>query len=334
MAFFRPILSNDALLDASQLRTALRGAGVNTRRWTESVKLNLTVVEMRDLYHRLRQENLAEQEIAVWARGRICGSVQPSVPSRCIAFWHCVAKRVGESRKVMLPESFQIGLTSATRYFNHVGLICYRPPTNVPQAVIIIDASEYMPLRTAVAVLRQELVTVQQLSDYIRALRCKEAGGGWIVDGDTLWHGVPESFGQYSYGHLFASMSAHTTTRRTASADLKYWETQFLTVPQVRAYVATPFALPAGSPVLSMFIEQATPFPHGLASSTAMNLNRYNRFMRLWKSVVLASGLAGAIVDARECSPIPCPAFYLQFCFFIDVVPELHCLASSVRSVS
>ena len=117
MAFFRPILSNDALLDASQLRTALRGAGVNTRRWTENVMLNWTVAEMRDLYHRLRQENVAEQEVAVWARSRNCGSAQPSVPSRCIAFWHCVAKRVGESRKVLLPESFQIGLTSATRYF-------------------------------------------------------------------------------------------------------------------------------------------------------------------------------------------------------------------------
>ena len=62
--------------------------------------------------------------------------------------------------------------------------------------------------------------------------------------------------------------------------------------------------------VLSLFIEQAAPLFHGLESSTAMNLNRYNRFMRLWKSVVLASGLAGAIVDARECSPIPCPAIY------------------------
>ena len=74
MVFFRPILSNDVLLDASQLRSALRAAGVNTRRWTENVKLNLTVAEMRDLYHRLRQENLAEQEIAVWARSRNCGS--------------------------------------------------------------------------------------------------------------------------------------------------------------------------------------------------------------------------------------------------------------------
>ena len=129
---------------------------------------------MRDLYHRLRQENLAEQEIAVWARSRNCGPAQPSVPSRCIAFWHCSAKLVPESRKVLLPESFQIGLTTAARYFDHVELVCYRPPTNVPQAVSIIDASEYMPLRTAVAVLRQELVTVQQLSDYIRALRCKE----------------------------------------------------------------------------------------------------------------------------------------------------------------
>ena len=61
MVFFRPILFNDGLLEAMQLRSALRAAGVNTRRWTENAKLNLIVAEMRDLYHRLRRENLAEQ---------------------------------------------------------------------------------------------------------------------------------------------------------------------------------------------------------------------------------------------------------------------------------
>ena len=310
MLFFRPILSNDVLLEASQLRTALRAANVNTRRWTENAKLNLTVAEMRDLYHRLRKENLAEQEIAAWARSRNFGSAQPSVPSRCIAFWHCSTKLMPASRKALLPESFHIGLATATQFFDHVELVCYRPPTNVPQAVSIIDASEYMPLPKATAVLRQKLVTVQQLSDYIRALRCKEAGGGWIVDGDTLWHGVPASFGQFSYGHLFGSMSAHTSTRRTAAEDLKHWETQFLTVPQVRAFLATPFALPAGSPVLAQFIEQAAPFFEASEPSSAMNKNRYNMFMRLWKSMVLANGLAGAIVNACECSPIPCPAAY------------------------
>jgi len=306
MLFFRPILSNDVLLEAAQLRTALRVANVNTRRWTEKAKLNLTVAEMRDLYHRLRKENLAEQEIAAWARSRNFGSAQPPVPSRCIAFWHCILA----SRKALLPESFHIGLATATQFFDHVELVCYRRPTNVPQAVSIINASEYMPLPKATAVLRQKLVTVQQLSDYIRALRCKEAGGGWIVDGDTLWHGVPASFGQFSYGHLFGSMSAHTSTRRTAAEDLKHWETQFLTVPQVRAFLATPFALPAGSPVLAQFIEQAAPFFEASESSHAMNRDRYNMFMRLWTSMVLANGLAGAIVNARECSPIPCPAAY------------------------
>ena len=310
MAFFRPILSNDALLDASQLRATLRAANVNTRRWTQNAKLNLTVAEMRDLYHRLRKENLAEQEIAVWASSRNFGSAQPSVPSRCIAFWHCPAKLTSESPKVLLPESFHIGLATATRFFDLVELVCYHLPANVPQAVTTIDASKYMPLLKASAVLRQKLVTVQQLSDYIRALRCNDAGGGWIVDGDTLWHGVPESFKPFSYGHLFGSMSAHTATRRTASQDLKHWETQFLTVPQVRTFLATPFALPAGSPVLTQFIEQAAPFFEASEPSSAMNMNRYNMFMRLWKSVVLANGLAGAIVNACECSPIPCPAAY------------------------
>ena len=306
MLFFRPVLSNDVLLEASQLRTVLRAAQVNTRRRTEKARLNLTVAEMRDLYHRLHKENLAEQEMAAWARSRNFGSDQPSVPSRCIAFWHCSTRPA--SRKVLLPDSFHIGLVTATRFFDRVELLCYRPPTNAPQSVTIIDASEYMSLLKATAVLRRRVVTVQQLSDYIRALRCKAAGGGWIVDGDTLWHGVPAVVGQFSYGHLFASMAAHTSTRRTAAQDLKHWETEFLTAPQVRAFLATPFALPEGSPVLEQFIEQAAPFFEASESSSTMTKDRYNMFMRLWKSIVLANGLAGAIVNACKCSPIPCPA--------------------------
>ena len=99
---------------------------------------------------------------------------------------------------------------------------------------------------------------VQMLADYIRVKACQmRGGGGWIIDGDSIWMRMPDIKLEdaESLGHFAGSMRKHPGTTYTKVEHARKWELDYLKRPQDELYFATPIAFPPGSKCLDRIVE-------------------------------------------------------------------------------
>ena len=88
---------------------------------------------------------------------------------------------------------------------------------------------------------------------------------------------------------------------KTKAFVLKHWELNFLAEPQDYLYLATPFAFPAGSPILATALEsmkaEILPMPPPKKGKDI-------RAMRIWADSFECWGCAVAFARSDVCSPI------------------------------
>ena len=100
-------------------------------------------------------------------------------------------------------------------------------------------------------------VKIQHLADYIRA-KALIPDGGWWIDCDCVWMRQPEALSILqpdSVGHFFGSLRSHPTIQSYTSVKFEtHWLLNYLKEPSDKLYLASPFAFPAGSPVLKEWV--------------------------------------------------------------------------------
>ena len=122
--------------------------------------------------------------------------------------------------------------------------------------IAIVNAEDVLPRKTFEK-LRGDGIGLRIVSDYIRALRIRQRGGGILADGDQLaLRPIPRAtVTAPRFGHWCATMDRPRSGYRcTKTEAAKKQEMEFLAAPQDWAYAATPAAFSRGSPILDHWI--------------------------------------------------------------------------------
>ena len=179
--------------------------------------------------------------------------VTMDTPRVAYAFWHST----GDAPE-RLPRSFAEGLESCVRNSGlTVSLLSYHSQlAGVPTGVIVRDASQLLPWADFARLLLHS--RVQHLSDYVRALALARLGGGWIIDGDTIWLKRAPNLSVAcppGLGHWFASQHACRSLRsHDKAAILRHWRRHYLKEPLDFLHVALPMGAQAMSPVIESWL--------------------------------------------------------------------------------
>ena len=170
------------------LRQQLAKLGV-TPSWYKTpgrggVKAYLTASKLREIVGRL--------QVAAATRTKMrWGDAPPESPSDYAAmFWTGPPTKGRFPVASTLPAYFQSGLWSAlTKAFLKVELFTYsKELRGVPEheSLTVVGAQELLEETTALSWLTCG-AAIQHIADVIRLLAVDTRGGGWMLDGDTLW---------------------------------------------------------------------------------------------------------------------------------------------------
>ena len=303
-----------------ELRRALRHRlDITVRPVITDSEGNQTVMEIKDMisvYNRRRdhmlgyraslQWALAQTKKTVWSPAACPEMVRPlETPRIAIAFWHST-----DGAPEHLPHAFSEGLASCVRNSGlTVFLLSYQRERVVagglPQGVHLQDAN-YLLAWPVFARLMLER-RVQHLSDYLRLLALVHgidgtgAGGGWMIDGDTIWLKQAPLLSVACpphLGHWFASQQACRGLRGHDKAGIAtHWRTNYLKTPGDFLHVAFPIAVPSASRLARGWLDR---METDLLSSGKM---QYTHCMGALQECIKAHGMEGAIASASAASP-------------------------------
>ena len=167
-----------------------------------------------------------------------------------------------------------------------------------------VDASPYIA-RDVFDALLAKGIRIQLLADYIRMAFLAASGGGWFLDGDSVWiKAAPDvSTGAPFFGHLFHTIKAGKgQPRGTLVSRLLYWELHYAYEPQDQCWVVSPFVFGPQSPVLTKILCLLKSIV--FAPANEVSRQYYNIGMDIVRREVAAWGLEGAIVEPVFASPL------------------------------
>ena len=278
---------------------------VNDRRTVKDVRICLSAEESRQVYNRLRRHAAGHVKMMAWAGGK-----EGTTPPQAVSFWQSA-----DQSKEGVPDAFLKGLRSHVLAFARSDLLTY----DVEQMkqwlqqqaatvdahlalVTVVDAETVVP-RSEFDAARQCGNGIRIISDYVRG-KYVLLHGGWLVDGDCFFLRLAPQLPIIApaYGHFAATLEApRQMLGKTKALVVKHWELNFLAEPQDYLYLATPFAFPAGSPILATALErmkaEILPMPPPKKGKDI-------RAMRIWADSFECWGCAVAFARSDVCSPI------------------------------
>ena len=163
------------------------------------------------------------------------------------------------------------------------------------------DASQLLPWSDFARLLLHS--RVQHLSDYVRALALARLGGGWIIDGDTIWLKRAPNLSVAcppGLGHWFASQHACRSLRsHDKAAILRHWRRHYLKEPLDFLHVALPMGAPAMSPVIESWLSVIETSLYVQRDG----LDNYHVLIAGLQTIVSSHGLEHAIADVKVACP-------------------------------
>ena len=268
-------------------------------------------------YHEMLQWAIVEVTKASWTPTAACCHDICTTPAVAYAFWHSA-----DGAPKRLPRAFAEGLDSCVHLsgLSTVLLTYQLDLEGVPAGVHVRNAGRVLPWAVFAKLLHGRRVRVQHLSDYIRCLALiggvdpSSCGGGWLVDGDTIWFRpapVLSVARPPNLGHWFGCCQAAKSIRIGGvfwdkARVSHYWGHNYLKTPSDFLHIGFPMAAPGNSPILARWRSLMEKELFGGLSpgiQQAACPQRYNLFMTALQRVVRECGMEAAIAPARTCAP-------------------------------
>ena len=229
---------------------------------------------------------------------------------RAFAFWYDNSG----AEQVELPQVCSDGLVSAVRKGDfEVHLLCYQRFQKLPTGVCAVSCTDLLPYADFKSLLAAG-VPVPLCADYIR-LKALSHHCGWFIDCDTLWCRPPTvTWDGPCYGHVFGSMEAGRNVFRVADST-RQWNLHYLRRPGDQLFIASPFRIPSGSPLLKDFVSWFSNLFGQVSTGVGPSLTMgYDIAMKKCFELVQVWGLEEACRDPEEFSVVP-RWFTKQRCF-------------------
>ena len=266
----------------------------------------LSCAELAQAYERRREHMLGRQMMLEWSIGHVMrsnGDNALDVPRVGVAFWHSIGGSKG------VPDTFAYGLKTALRNSGlQVHVYHYSSLTNLPQGVSLHDARLVLGYKIAQDILSSK--GVQFLADYVRALALlpgglSPEGGGWFLDGDTVWLQQAPSLSVVdpsTLGHFLASQQGARVLRGKSKDEFdRHWSLNYLKTQGDQAYLASPFAFSPGSPLLLAWVNRLSVVKDLPAACPRL---AYHIPLDALTALVRQMGLEPSIADIDVCSPV------------------------------
>ena len=274
----------------------------------------LDTSDMVHIYNRRRAHMIAYVGMLRWASVQTkkvawlpvacpmaaCPLVTPRI---AVSFWHST-----DSAPKKLPHALVEGLASCVRNSGlTVFLLTYQMDlADIPAGVCVRDANSILAWPIAARLLLNR--RVQHLSDYVRVRALvhgveggAEKGGGWLIDGDTIWlrHAPTLSVAcPPNLGHWFSCQQACRAMRGHDKAGItSHWLRNYLKTPGDFLHIAFPCAAPPSSPVMRCWLDRMEVELFGDAP-----MLEYNIFMAALQHSVCTYGMEKAVAEVQVCS--------------------------------
>ena len=251
-----------------ELRKHLRDSfivEVNDRKRLDGVDSVILADDAQTLYRRLRREGLAYHDFVLWGEQH----AGKTVPHVAVLTWiglSSISETQPQSKRLklpapFLPDSFLDGLNTAAKCFDCVEFLKYAADhydtSAFPSNVTFVEAESYVPFEVVKSRFAKG-VGLRLIADVLRAKHLRHRGGGYFVDGDTLWVARPPPLvvEPPSYGHSCATLPRPHGALRLSKPELVAWDqSYFLASPQDQVYPGSPMCFPAESPILDSWIQ-------------------------------------------------------------------------------
>jgi len=217
------------------------------------------------------------------------------------AFW---AHRVcGETPH--LPEYGVVGLLSASQQFDTVYLWQYETVNNVPEHVVIRDASELLPIEIRNELMGAKNMNVAHLSDIVRFLAAARHGG-WVIDVDNWWLRPPPT--GFCFSTLPVKRAGALAPRNALALDMRrrfqkgVWDGA--------GTINTPFSVVKNTPFASSLVELCRAVIQKAQRGYFVGKNTFGKsrwLVLMWglRDLVLKHNMGNFVRPPIEYGPVP-----------------------------